>query len=145
MPAPDVDPGCLICRKHRGEILLPGGAIAQDGEIYVCHAQVRPGQSTAYLGYLMVEPLRHAPGLEDLNDHEAQVLGSWMARMSRALVATEGADHVYAFVIGDAVSHVHVHVVARYPGAAHASTSGPRRRAAARPRSRPSVRVCAIG
>jgi histidine triad (HIT) family protein len=117
MPVRDVEPGCLICRKHRGEILLPGGAIAQDGEIYVCHAQVHPGQSTAYLGYLMVEPQRHAPGLEDLNDREAQVLGSWMARMSRALVATEGADHVYAFVIGDAVPHVHVHVVARYPGA----------------------------
>lgn len=40
-----------------------------------------------------------------------------MARLSRALVAVLGADHVYAFVIGDQVQHVHVHVVARYPGA----------------------------
>jgi diadenosine tetraphosphate (Ap4A) HIT family hydrolase len=119
------DPGCFICRKHRGEILLPGGAIAQDDEIYVGHAQIRPGQSTAYLGYLMIEPKRHAQGLEDLNDLEAKVLGLWMARMSRALVATEGADHVYAFVIGDAVPHVHVHVVARYPGAP-AEYHGPR-------------------
>jgi diadenosine tetraphosphate (Ap4A) HIT family hydrolase len=109
------DPGCFICRKHRGEVLLPGGAIAQDDVVYVGHAPIRPGQSAAYLGYLMVEPRRHAPGLEDLDDHEAHVLGSWMARLSRALVATERADHVYAFVIGDAVPHVHVHVVARYP------------------------------
>lgn len=108
---------CFICRKHRGEIILPGGAIAQDDEVYVCHAQIRPGESTAYLGYLMVEPRRHARGLEDLSDHEARILGSWMARVSRALMATEGADHVYAFVIGDRVSHVHIHVVARYPGA----------------------------
>lgn len=36
-----------------------------------------------------------------------------MARLSRALVAVLGADHVYAFVIGDHVRHVHVHVVAR--------------------------------
>lgn len=125
MAASEADPDCFICRKHRGEVLLPGGAIAQDDKIYVCHAQIRPGQSTAYLGYLMLEPKRHAPGLEHLDDHEAQVLGSWMARLSRALVATEGADHVYAFVIGDAVPHVHVHIVARYPGAP-AEYRGPR-------------------
>jgi histidine triad (HIT) family protein len=119
------DPGCFICRKHRGEILLPGGAIAQDDEIYVGHAQIRPGESAAYLGYVMIEPNRHAPSLEDLNDLEAKVLGLWIVRMSRALVATEGADHVYAFVIGDAVPHVHVHVVARYPGAP-AKYRGPR-------------------
>ena len=53
----------------------------------------------------------------DETDEEAQALGLWAARLSRALVATEGADHVYAFVLGDAVPHVHAHVVARYPGA----------------------------
>ena len=125
MATSEADADCFICRKHRGEVLLPGGTIAQDDEIYVGHAQVRPGQSTAYLGYLMLEPKRHAPGLEHLDDREAQVLGSWMARLSRALVATEGADHVYAFVIGDAVPHVHVHIVARYPGAP-AEHHGPR-------------------
>ena len=141
---------CFICRKHRGEIHLPGGAIAQDDVVYVGHAPIHPGQSTAYLGYLMVEPRWHARGLEDLSDHEARILGSWMARMSRALVATEGADHVYAFVIGDAVAHVHVHVVARYPGApaeyrGPGLTNGPGRRAAARPRLRPCVRVYVTG
>lgn len=111
------DPGCYICRKHRGEIELPGGAIFEDDLIYAGHAQIRPGQTTAYLGYLMAEPKRHVAGLPGLTDEEAQALGLLVARLSRALVATQGADHVYAFVLGDHVAHVHVHVVARYPGA----------------------------
>jgi diadenosine tetraphosphate (Ap4A) HIT family hydrolase len=108
---------CFICRKHRGQIVVPGGTIIEDDLLSADHAQIRPGQTTAYLGYLMAEPKRHVPGLEGLTDEEAQALGLWTARLSRALVATEGADHVYAFVMGDAVPHVHVHVVARYPGA----------------------------
>jgi len=108
---------CLICRKHRGEVPVPGGAIAEDDLVYAGHAQIRPGQAAAYLGYLMVEPKRHAPGLQHLREDEARALGLWVARLSRALVAVERADHVYAFVLGDQVAHVHVHVVPRYPGA----------------------------
>ena len=76
----------------------------------------RSGEATAYLGYMLIEPRRHVPGLEHLRDAEARALGVWVARLSRALLAVLGADHVYAFVIGDHVHHVHVHVVARYPG-----------------------------
>ncbi len=113
----ETDADCFICRKHRGEIHIPGGAIAEDDLVYAGHAQIRPGQTTAYLGYLMVEPQRHVPGLQELRDDEARALGSWVARLSRALVAEAGAEHVYAFVLGDQVAHVHVHVVPRYPGA----------------------------
>ncbi len=114
---PFADSDCLICRKHLGQIVVPGGTIIEDDLLTACHAQIRPGQTTAYLGYLMAEPKRHVPGLEGLTDEEAQALGLLVARLSRALVATEGADHIYAFVLGDAVPHAHVHVVARYPGA----------------------------
>jgi len=108
---------CLVCRKHRGEFTVPGGAIYEDDRVYAGHAQIREGQTTAYLGYLMAEPKRHTPGLADLTDADAQALGLLVARLSRALKATEGAEHVYAFVLGDLVGHVHVHVVPRYPGA----------------------------
>jgi diadenosine tetraphosphate (Ap4A) HIT family hydrolase len=108
---------CFVCDKHRGEVAVPGGAIYEDERVYAGHTQIRPGQVTAYLGYLMAEPKRHAPGLADLTDVEAQALGLLVARLSRALVAAEGAEHVYAFVLGDEVPHVHVHVVPRYPGA----------------------------
>jgi diadenosine tetraphosphate (Ap4A) HIT family hydrolase len=39
------------------------------------------------------------------------------SRLARALMETEGAEHVYAFVLGDGVPHVHVHIIGRYPGA----------------------------
>lgn len=111
------EPDCFICRKHRGEVTIPGGAIYEDDLLYVGHAQIRDGQTSAYLGYLMIEPKRHAPRLFDLTDEEAQASGLMIARLSRALRDSEHAEHVYAFVIGDGVLHVHFHVVPRYPGA----------------------------
>jgi histidine triad (HIT) family protein len=108
---------CFVCRKHRGEISIPGGAIYEDDLVYSGHVQIREGQSTAYLGYLMVEPKRHAPGLADLKDAEAQALGLLVARLSRVLKISEKAEHVYAFVLGDLVPHLHIHIVPRYPGA----------------------------
>ena len=108
---------CLVCRKHRGEVAVPGGAIYEDNLVYAGHAPIRPGESTAYLGYLFAETRRHTPGLADLTEAEAQAVGLLVARLSRALVASEGAEHVYAFVLGDAVPHLHVHLVPRYPGA----------------------------
>ena len=38
-------------------------------------------------------------------------------RLSRALEAELNAEHVYAFVLGHHVPHLHVHVIARHPGA----------------------------
>jgi diadenosine tetraphosphate (Ap4A) HIT family hydrolase len=72
--------------------------------------------SAAYLGHLFVEPRRHAPGLADLTDVEARRVGWWTTRASRALREVAGAEHVYAAVIGDAVPHLHVHLLPRFPG-----------------------------
>lgn len=109
---------CFICRKQRGQEPVPGGVVIyEDALVYACHAQIRAGQEHTYLGYLMAEPKRHVPNLPDLSDDEAAALGLLVARLSRALRATEGAEHVYAFSLGDGVPHVHIHVVARYPGA----------------------------
>ena len=116
MPAVPAD-DCFICRKHRGLEAVPGGAIYSDELVYAGHAQIRAGQVTAYLGYLMLEPRRHAAGLADLTDLEAAAIGRLAACLSWALKATEGADHVYAFVLGDHVPHLHVHLVPRHPGA----------------------------
>jgi len=107
---------CFICRKHRGENSPPGGAIYQDDLVYAGHAQIPEGQSAVYLGWTLVETRRHIPGLADLADAEAQAVGLLVARLSRALRTCEGAEHVYAFVLGHHVSHLHIHVVPRYPG-----------------------------
>jgi len=111
------EPGCFVCRKHRGETRTPGGPVYQDDLLYAGHADFAQDEETVYLGYLMVEPRRHTPGLADLTDEEAKSLGLLVARLSHALKESEGAEHVYAFVLGDQVPHLHVHLVPRYPGA----------------------------
>jgi len=111
---------CFVCRKHqeRGP-LLPGGPVGEDELAVVSHlapaAPGRPG-GPVYLGHLLVEPRRHAPGLADLTDAEARAVGWWCTRASQALRDAAGAEHIYAAVIGDHVPHLHVHLLPRYPG-----------------------------
>lgn len=107
---------CFICRKHQEQVLIPGGAIFQDDLIYAGHVRIREGHSKAYLGHLTVETKRHIPSLAELKDTEAQALGISIAYLSRALKEREGAEHIYAFVLGHQVPHLHVHIVPRYPG-----------------------------
>lgn len=92
-----------------------GGVVYEDDLVYVGHI-VPPDPSDVYLGYLMVEPRRHVVGLEGLTDDEAAVLGVLVKDLARVLKESESAEHVYSFVLGDAVPHLHVHVVPRYPG-----------------------------
>ena len=115
MALQDAQPAdCFICQKHRGEIALPGGAIYEDHLVYAGH--VRADQGVVYLGHLMIDLKRHAPGLAELTNEEAQALGVLVARLSRALKASEDAEHVYLFVFGDQVPHLHLHLIPRYPG-----------------------------
>ena len=112
---------CFVCRKHRDRgPLIPGGPVAEDELFLVSHgvtADVLGGDgTTAYLGHLFVESRRHAPGMADLTDAEARSMGWWCTRASRALREVAGAEHVYAYVIGDGVPHLHVHLLPRYPG-----------------------------
>lgn len=109
---------CFVCRKHRDITLMPGGPVHEDELVVVSHVSPRaPGQSAeVYLGHLLVEPRRHAAGLADLTDEEAERMGRWNTRSARALREVAGAEHVYAAVIGDRVSHLHLHLLPRYPG-----------------------------
>jgi histidine triad (HIT) family protein len=108
---------CIVCQKHRGEISVPGGVIFENNLIYISHAQLWGKETNHYLGHLFVEPKRHAAELGDLTDAEAMEIGVYVKRVSRALIQTQGVEHIYSFVIGDGTPHVHVHVIGRYPGA----------------------------
>lgn len=110
------DKDCLICRKQRGESPPPGGTLYQDEFVHASHAHFAEGQATQYLGWLVVETRRHIPGLDELTDGESKALGLMIARLSRALKATSEAEHIYAFVLGHGVPHLHVHLLPRYPG-----------------------------
>jgi histidine triad (HIT) family protein len=108
---------CFVCRKHSGEILVPGGVIYQDNQIYISHSQIQEKEKNHYLGHLFIEPKRHVPDISNLTDEEAKAIGLFTTRVANALIQTQGMEHIYSFVIGDGVPHVHVHVIGRYPGA----------------------------
>jgi diadenosine tetraphosphate (Ap4A) HIT family hydrolase len=106
---------CFVCDKHRDPALDP---VAADDLVVVTHVSpTAPGTDgkPVYLGHLVVEPRRHAPGLADLTDAEGAAVGTWVARASRALRAA-GAEHVYSVVTGDRIDHLHQHLIPRYPG-----------------------------
>ncbi len=109
---------CLICRKQQREVPVPGGWIYENELLTVCHMHYPTGEpDQTYLGYLLIENKRHAPGLAELTDEEAQAIGLMASRLARALKACERAEHIYEFVFGHDVPHVHIHIVPRYPGA----------------------------
>jgi diadenosine tetraphosphate (Ap4A) HIT family hydrolase len=57
---------------------------------------------------------RHARAFYDLEAAELAALGPLAARVMRAQRAALGAEHVYAFAIGDVLRHFHLHLVPRY-------------------------------
>jgi diadenosine tetraphosphate (Ap4A) HIT family hydrolase len=105
---------CFVCDKHARGSASPG-FIHEDGHVYASHI-LPPDLTDVYLGYLMIEPKRHVAGLGELTDEEAAGLGVLGNKLARALRASEGAEHVYSFVIGHEVSHLHIHLTPRYPG-----------------------------
>lgn len=103
---------CFICKKHKGELSVPGGCIYEDEWVYVGH--IGSSDNYVYLGYVIVDLKRHAPGLGDLTEIESQRVGSILNRVGGALKQVLNAEHVYSFVQGDAFPHFHVHLIPRY-------------------------------
>ena len=108
--------GCFVCRKHRGELTTPGGALYEDDVVYASHVLIPEGQERVYLGWLVLEPRRHATGLADLTDDEARHFGLVTARIARAMMAALDIEWVYTIVLGHHVPHLHLHLFPRYRG-----------------------------
>ena len=108
----DLDDPCLACRIVAGEARTAGGVVLRaDG--FTVHALAGPAPIA---GWLVVTSDRHARAVYDLEDDEAAALGRLAARVMRAQRSALGAEHVYAFAIGDALLHAHLHLVPRYAG-----------------------------
>jgi histidine triad (HIT) family protein len=105
---------CFICRKHNGDIQTSGVKIYEDEFVYVGH--IDKGGNPSYLGHIMIDLKRHAPSLGDMTMEEAKAFGVIMARVSKAIKETEGAEHIYSLVSGNSVPHLHMHIIPRYPG-----------------------------
>ena len=116
MPPTDLNAPCLACEIVAGRVRPPGGVVLrEDGLVVHGFAGASPVR-----GWLVLTTARHARGLYDLTPEEAARVGALSARVQRAQRAVLGADHAYAFAIGDALHHVHVHLVPRFAdGPAH--------------------------
>jgi diadenosine tetraphosphate (Ap4A) HIT family hydrolase len=65
-------------------------------------------------GWLVLTSARHVRGLDDLDEGELSKLGPLAAEVMRAQKSALGAEHVYAFAIGDQLLHFHLHLVPRF-------------------------------
>lgn len=104
---------CFICNKHAGTVVTSGITIYEDEYVYVGH--IDNNEHPNYLGHIMIDLKRHVPTLGDMNLEESKAFGIIMGRISKGLMKSEGAEHVYALVSGNEVPHLHMHLVARYP------------------------------
>jgi len=106
---------CFVCQKHNGLEFVPGGSIYEDELVFSGHSWSASDQSTPFLGGFIVEPKRHIPTWAELNDEEAESIGRVIRDVSKALKKTVNAEHIYVFVLGHYISHLHVWVLPRYP------------------------------
>jgi diadenosine tetraphosphate (Ap4A) HIT family hydrolase len=106
----DPNDPCLACGVVAGEVPTPGGVVWREAG-YTVHA---PADPCPIAGWLVVTSDAHLRALYDLDDGAAAALGRVVARVMRAQRAALGAEHVYAFAIGDVLRHLHVHLVPRH-------------------------------
>ncbi len=108
----EVEP-CLACELVRGARTLPGGILLRDGG-FALHVLADP---SPIRGWLVLTSERHARAWYDLAPAELAALGPLAARVMAAQRTALGAEHVYAFAIGDVLRHFHLHLVPRHADA----------------------------
>lgn len=104
---------CYSCAQEaQAAELRPRENIAADNHWRVAHAI-----GCALEGWLVLLPRRHVTSIGELNDAEAQSLGIWQVRLSRALHQVLGCQKTYIvqFAEAEGFSHVHFHVIPRSP------------------------------
>jgi histidine triad (HIT) family protein len=108
----DVNDPCLGCAIVSGSSRPVGGLLARAPGL-VLHGVAAP---RPFPGWVVISSERHVRGLYDLEEATARELGAFTARVMRAQRQALGAEHVYAFAIGDVLRHFHLHLVPRFPG-----------------------------
>jgi diadenosine tetraphosphate (Ap4A) HIT family hydrolase len=101
---------CLACAVVAGRHPVPGGVVHRESG-FALHALA---DRTPLRGWLVLTSERHARAWPDLTPEALLALGPLAARVMAAQRSALGAEHVYAFSIGDAVRHFHLHLVPRY-------------------------------
>jgi diadenosine tetraphosphate (Ap4A) HIT family hydrolase len=101
---------CLACDVIGGR-LSPVGGIVLATEDFAVHGIAAPSPIP---GWMVLTSVRHVRNLDGLPDTALAALGPLLARVIRAQKSALAAEHVYVFAIGDAVKHLHVHLVPRF-------------------------------
>jgi diadenosine tetraphosphate (Ap4A) HIT family hydrolase len=105
----DPDP-CPACAIARGDRPPPAGILLRESG-FALHVLADP---TPIRGWLVLTSERHARAWYDLGGEELSALGPLAARVMAAQRSALGAEHVYAFAIGDVLRHFHLHLVPRF-------------------------------
>ncbi len=101
---------CVGCDLVAGTRAVPGGLLLREGG-FALHALADP---SPVRGWLVLTSERHARAWYDLSPGEAAALGPLAGRVMAAQRSALGAEHVYAFAIGDVLRHFHLHLVPRF-------------------------------
>jgi histidine triad (HIT) family protein len=119
-PSPESDPtpsesnaDCHFCQRMTHPGVLRDRLVFEDDSFHVSHQLEEDGPT--YLGILLIQTKRHAPGLAELTDGEGRKLGYLIQRTSRALRTCTSAAWTYVFSFTEGYRHVHVVIAARYP------------------------------
>jgi histidine triad (HIT) family protein len=101
------DPACALCRS----IIAPDRAppLWRDDLFEVRH--IDPPWGVA--GWMMLVAHRHVAGPAHFNDAEARAFGPLLRQLSRTLQQVTGALRIYTAALGEAVPHLHCHLVPR--------------------------------
>jgi len=105
---------CFICEKHQALEKFTGPFIFEDAGIKLSHFPIL-NSALATRGHLLIETTRHICDMSEMNADEASALGRLIAAGTELMKTRLGAEHVYLFRINDQVSHLHFHLVPRYP------------------------------
>jgi diadenosine tetraphosphate (Ap4A) HIT family hydrolase len=106
----DVNDPCLACEIVAGRVRPVGGVSARVGGLVV-HGFADP---SPLRGWLVVTSERHVRAWDGLALEELAALGPLVSSVMQAQKAALGAEHAYAFAIGDVLEHFHLHVIPRF-------------------------------
>jgi diadenosine tetraphosphate (Ap4A) HIT family hydrolase len=107
MPAPHRDPSCALCRS----LDVPGRPPLWHDDLFEVR-HIDPPWGVA--GWMMIVARRHVPGPAQFTDEEARAFGPLLRHLSQKLLEVSGALRLYTAALGEAVPHLHCHLVPRY-------------------------------
>ena len=106
------DSDCPLCSGQEMDAALMRTEVWSDDLWRLTTANV-----SEVAGFSYLEPRRHISDITQLNGDEAATFGDTIARASAAIKDATGADLVFAYIYGDSVPHLHVHLAPhREPG-----------------------------